>query len=201
MQARMTDNQDGHGEQVAGLLLRRRQKLGGRPKRCWNTGRPLVEHAVEVVRRPAAGRIHVVLGAARTTSRPSDLSGCVTVGNPGWAEGMGCSLRADWTHSGYRVTAALVSLVDQPGIDPALRPGCWGAFEDENSLVSAAYEGCAGIRCLFGAAHWAGITASADRHRGARPTCGTTRRAQAWWSARTWPTYDIDTEAPLSHLE
>ncbi|MGW5373488.1 nucleotidyltransferase family protein [Streptomyces sp. NPDC004009] len=203
----MTDNQDGHGEQVAGLLLAAGggRRLGGRPKALLeHRGRPLVEHAVEVLRAAGCGRIHVVLGAAADDVRArADLSGCVTVGNPDWAEGMGSSLRAGLDSlAGTGVTAALVSLVDQPGIGPAAAARVLGAFEDENSLVSAAYEGVRGHPVLFGAAHWAGITASATGDRGARAYLREHAAAlRLVECADVAEPYDIDTEADLSHLE
>ncbi|MFF9602129.1 NTP transferase domain-containing protein [Streptomyces sp. NPDC014684] len=203
----MTDNQDGHGEQVAGLLLAAGggRRLGGRPKALLeHRGRPLVEHAVEVLRAAGCRRIHVVLGAAADDVRArADLSGCVTVGNPGWTEGMGSSLRAGLDSlAGTGVTAALVSLVDQPGIGPAAAARVLGAFEDENSLVSAAYEGVRGHPVLFGAAHWAGITASATGDRGARAYLREHAAAlRLVECADVAEPYDIDTEADLSHLE
>ncbi|GEJ99801.1 nucleotidyltransferase family protein [Streptomyces sp. ATE26] len=203
----MTDNQDGHGEQVAGLLLAAGggRRLGGRPKALLeHRGRPLVEHAVEVLRVAGCRRIHVVLGAAADDVRArADLSGCLTVGNPGWAEGMGSSLRAGLDSlAGTGVTAALVSLVDQPGIGPAAAARVLEAFEDENSLVSAAYEGVRGHPVLFGAAHWAGITASATGDRGARAYLREHAAAlRLVECADVAEPYDIDTEADLSHLE
>jgi len=88
---------DTHGE-VAGLLLAAGggQRLGGRPKALLRyRGRPLVEHAVEVLRAGGCARVHVVLGAsARQVRESADLSGCVVVDNPRWEEGLASSLRA-----------------------------------------------------------------------------------------------------------
>ncbi|MFF2199713.1 NTP transferase domain-containing protein [Streptomyces sp. NPDC058145] len=203
----MTDNRDGHGERIAGLLLAAGggRRLGGRPKALLeHRGRPLVEHAVGVLRAAGCGRIHVVLGAAADDVRDrADLSGCVTVRNPDWAEGMGSSLRAGLgSLAGTGVTAALVSLVDQPGIGPAAMARVLGAYEDENSLVSAAYDGVRGHPVLFGAAHWAGVAASATGDRGARAYLREHAAAlRLVECADVAEPYDIDTEADLSHLE
>jgi nicotine blue oxidoreductase len=87
---------DTKGE-VAGLLLAAGggRRLGGRPKALLTyEGRPLVEHAVRVLRAGGCGPVHVVLGAAASEVRErADLSGCVLVDNPHWEEGMGSSLR------------------------------------------------------------------------------------------------------------
>lgn len=107
---------------VAGLLLAAGggRRLGGRPKALLrHRGRPLVEHAVRVLREGGCGPVHVVLGASSDRVREeADLSGCVLVDNPGWEEGMGSSLRAglDSLTAAAAVDAALVCLVDQPGI-------------------------------------------------------------------------------------
>src|SRR3954464_1621297 len=103
--------------QVAGLLLAAGggRRLGGRPKALLeHRGRPLVEHAVGVLRAagrprahggpgaPAGGvlraagctRVYVVLGAAAEAVRErAELGDCVLVENQQWADGMGSSLR------------------------------------------------------------------------------------------------------------
>ncbi|GCB44801.1 CTP:molybdopterin cytidylyltransferase [Streptomyces sp. NL15-2K] len=203
MQGRMTHTDD----EVAGLLLAAGggRRLGGRPKALLeHRGRPLVEHAVGVLRAAGCGRVHVVLGARATAVRErAELSGCVLVENPEWADGMGSSLRAGLDSlavTGAR--AALVSLVDQPGIGPEAVARVRAAYRDETSLVSAAYDGVRGHPVLFGAAHWAGIAATATGDRGARAylkaheeaitlvECGDVARP-----------YDIDTPDDLAHLE
>ncbi|MFC8096865.1 NTP transferase domain-containing protein [Streptomyces sp. NPDC057301] len=192
---------------VAGLLLAAGggRRLGGRPKALLrHRGRPLVEHAVGVLRAAGCARVHVVLGAqAATVREQAELGDCVLVDNPDWADGMGSSLRAgldSLADTGAR--AALVSLVDQPGIGPEAVARVLAAYGDEASLVSAAYDGVRGHPVLFGAAHWAGIAATATGDRGARAylkahedaiglvECGDVARP-----------YDIDTEADLIHLE
>ncbi|MGV9278150.1 nucleotidyltransferase family protein [Streptomyces griseosporeus] len=192
---------------VAGLVLAAGggRRLGGRPKALLtHRGRPLVEHAVAVLRAAGCTRVHVVLGAAADAVRErARLEGCVLVDNPDWAQGMGGSLRAGLDSlAGTGARAALVSLVDQPGIGPEAVARVRAAYRDETSLASAAYDGVRGHPVLFGAAHWAGIAATATGDQGARAylkahaaritlvECGDVARA-----------YDIDTEADLGHLE
>jgi nicotine blue oxidoreductase len=116
---------------------------------------------------------------------------------------MGSSLRAGLgSLAGSGARAALVSLVDQPGIGPEAVARVLAAYASPSTLAAAAYAGERGHPVLFGAAHWAGITASATGDRGARAylkahadavalvECGDVARA-----------YDIDTEADLVHLE
>ncbi|MEU5536948.1 nucleotidyltransferase family protein [Streptomyces sp. NPDC020362] len=202
----MTDKQDGH-EEIAGLLLAAGggRRLGGRPKALLqHRGRPLVEHAVGVLRAAGCGRIHVVLGAQADEVRArAELGGCLLVDNPDWAEGMGSSLRAGLgSLAATGVRAALVSLVDQPGIGPAAVARVLGAYEDEESLVSAAYDGVRGHPVIFGAAHWPGIAATATGDRGARAYLRDHAAAITLVEcADVAAAYDIDTEADLSHLE
>ncbi|WP_330308299.1 MULTISPECIES: nucleotidyltransferase family protein [unclassified Streptomyces] len=199
----MTENKD----QVAGLLLAAGggRRLGGRPKALLShRGRPLVEHAVAVLRAGGCTRVHVVLGAqAEVVRQRASLPGCVLVDNPEWEEGMGSSLRAGLDSlAGTGAPAALVSLVDQPGIGREAVARVLAAYESPLSLVAAAYDGERGHPVLFGAGHWAGIAATATGDRGARAylkahedaitlvECGDVAQA-----------YDIDTEGDLIHLE
>lgn len=199
----MTENND----QVAGLLLAAGggRRLGGRPKALLpHRGRPLVEHAIAVLRAGGCARVHVVLGARADAVRErAELSGCVLVDNPEWEEGMGSSLRAGLgSLAGTGARAALVSLVDQPGIGPQAVARVLGAYTSPASLAAAAYAGQRGHPVLFGAGHWSGIAAAAVGDQGARAylkahedavtlvECGDVAQA-----------YDIDTEADLVHLE
>ncbi|MFF9109965.1 NTP transferase domain-containing protein [Streptomyces sp. NPDC014805] len=192
---------------VAGLLLAAGggRRLGGRPKALLeHRGRPLVEHAVGVLRAAGCTRVHVVLGAAADAVRQrAGLEGCVLVDNPRWEEGMGSSLRAGLASlAGSGARAALVSLVDQPGIGPEAVARVLGAYEDERTLVSAAYDGVRGHPVLFGAAHWAGIAATASGDRGARAYLKEHADAvRLVECADVAQPYDIDTEADLGHLE
>ena len=199
----MTHNHD----QVAGLLLAAGggRRLGGQPKALLeHRGRPLVEYAAGVLRAAGCTRVHVVLGARADAVRErAVLTGCVLVDNPEWEEGMGSSLRAGLESlRGTGARAALVSLVDQPGIGPEAAARLLAAYRSPASLASASYEGERGHPVLLGGDHWAGITATATGDRGARAylrahadeitliECGDVARP-----------YDIDTVADLARLE
>ena len=163
-----------------------------------------MEYAVEVLRVAGCVRVHVVLGAAADVVRErADLSGCVVVENPDWGQGMGSSLRAGLTSlTGSGAGATLVTLVDQPGIGPEAVARVLAAYQNETSLVSAAYEGVRGHPVLLGAGHWAGIAAAATGDRGARAYLkaheGAITLVECGDVAQP---YDIDTESDLTHLE
>ncbi|MFI0038176.1 NTP transferase domain-containing protein [Streptomyces mutabilis] len=194
-------------EQVAGLLLAAGggRRLGGRPKALLeHRGHPLVEHAIAALRAAGCARVHVVLGARADAVRErAALDGCVVLENPDWERGMGSSLRAGLASlTGTGARAALVSLVDQPGIGAEAMARVRAGYRDGASLVSAAYAGARGHPVLLGADHWPDVVATATGDRGARAylreheaeitlvECGDVARP-----------YDIDTEADLRHLE
>jgi CTP:molybdopterin cytidylyltransferase MocA len=159
---------------IAALLLAAGggRRLGGRPKALLSHhGRPLVEHAVRTLRDGGcAPDVHVVLGAAADeVRRRADLSGCVPLENPDWATGMGTSLRAGLQAlAGSDTGAALVLLVDQPGVGAEAVSRVRAAYRSPGTLAAAAYGGRRGHPVLLGAAHWAGVAAEASGDRGAR---------------------------------
>ncbi|MFD3825169.1 NTP transferase domain-containing protein [Streptomyces sp. NPDC058625] len=201
--------------QVAGLLLAAGggRRLGGRPKALLtHRGRPLVEHAVRALRAGGCERVHVVLGARADDVRArAALPDCVLVDNPDWEQGMGSSLRAGLASlAGTEARAALVLLVDQPGIGPQAVARVLAAYAAQeaqdaplpDTLLSAAYAGVRGHPVLFGAAHWAGVAATATGDRGARAYLKEHAEAIALVECGdVAEAYDIDTEEDLSHLE
>ncbi|XIE80792.1 NTP transferase domain-containing protein [Streptomyces sp. SBR177] len=194
---------------IAGLLLAAGggRRLGGRPKALLpHRGRPLVEHAVRTLREGGCEVVHVVLGAAAERVRAeAELPGCVLVDNPDWAEGMGSSLRVglgSLRAAALPVDAALVSLVDQPGIGAAAVARVHGAYDGRRALAAASYEGRRGHPVLFGADRWAGIAAGAVGDRGARDYLAAHRDAITLVDCSdVAEPYDIDTEADLDRLE
>ncbi|WP_425828009.1 nucleotidyltransferase family protein [Streptomyces fractus] len=194
-------------ETVAGLLLAAGggRRLGGRPKALLqHRGRPLVEHAVRTLRAGGCDPVHVVLGAAAGDVRArAVLEGCQVTENPDWEEGMGSSLRAGLgALADTSASAALVLLVDQPGIGAAAVARVLAAYDSPATLAAAAYGGERGHPVLFGRDHWTGIAASASGDRGARAylkeRAGVLELVECGDIAEA---YDIDTEADLEHLE
>ena len=157
---------------VAGLVL---AAGGGRrygmPKALVEyEGSLLVERAVRTA-RAVCDPVLVVLGArAVDVWRTADLDGATVLANRDWPSGMASSLRTGldglrgWPG---RVDAALVTLVDMPGMTAeALRAVAAHATPD--ALAIAAYDGVRGHPVLLGRDHWAGVAETATGDEGAR---------------------------------
>ncbi|MFJ2778036.1 NTP transferase domain-containing protein [Kitasatospora sp. NPDC087315] len=150
------------------------RRLGGRPKALVRyRGRPLVEHAVAVVRAGGCTEVAVVLGAARERVRATaHLPGCRLADNPDWADGMGSSLRAGLAALAPEASAALVMLVDTPGVTPAAVARLLTAHRAGADLAAAAYGGRRGHPVLIGARYFAEAAAGATGDTGARALLG-----------------------------
>jgi molybdenum cofactor cytidylyltransferase/nicotine blue oxidoreductase len=157
---------------VAGLVL---AAGGGRrygmPKALVELdGSLLVERAVRTA-RAVCDPVLVVLGAqAVDVWRQADLDGATVLANRDWATGMASSLRTGldglrgWPG---RVDAALVLLVDMPGMTPAALARMAG-HASPGALAVASYGGVRGHPVLLGRDHWAGVAATATGDEGAR---------------------------------
>ncbi|MEV0844920.1 NTP transferase domain-containing protein [Streptomyces sp. NPDC049954] len=208
---------------VVGVLLAAGggRRLGGRPKALLRGGGLLlVERGVAALRDGGCARVHVVLGARshevrrRVEERSAGTDGSrhgvtglaesVTwVENPLWESGMGSSLRAGLTSlDGTGAGAALICLVDQPGIGAAAVARVARAYQGSGSLACAAYEGRRGHPVLLGADRWPAVAASAVGDRGAR---GYLREREAELTlvecGDVAQPYDIDTAADLGRLD
>ena len=141
-------------------------------------GSLLVERAVRTA-RAVCDPVLVVLGAqAVDVWRQADLGGSAVLANKDWESGMASSLRTGL--EGLRgwpdqVDAALITLVDMPGMTPEAlekvrHEGSPGA------LAVATYDGVRGHPVLLGRDHWAGVIETADRRRGRPPLPRRARR-------------------------
>ncbi|MEU7045713.1 nucleotidyltransferase family protein [Streptomyces varsoviensis] len=161
---------------VAGLLLAAGggRRLGGRPKALLEyRGTPLVERAARELLAGGCASVRVVLGAAaervRARTDLAALTGHEPLVNPDWERGMGSSLRVGLgSLTGSGASAALVMLVDQPGMGAEAVARVLAAHRAGADLVAASYEGRRGHPVLFGAARWPEVAASATGDRGAR---------------------------------
>lgn len=162
------------GMRVHGLLLAAGsgRRMGG-PKALLRAddGESYVERGVRVLTEGGCDRVLVVLGAAADEVGPlvEELGVDVTVA-PGWAEGMGASLRTGLADpSLVDVDAVVVGLVDLPDVDASVvRRLLDKAPPLPGALARASYDGHPGHPVLIGREHWTGVVETAEGDRGAR---------------------------------
>lgn len=146
--------------------------------RRYGMPKALVEHEGSLLVERAVGTaaavcdpVLVVLGAqAVEVWRTARLDNVVVLANKDWESGMASSLRTgleglrSWPG---RIDAALLLLVDMPGMTPeALRRVADHAAPD--ALAVATYEGVRAHPVLLGREHWAGVAETATGDEGAR---------------------------------
>lgn len=148
---------------VAGLVLAAGggRRLG-RPKALLEVdGERLVDRAVRALREGGLPTVYVVQGAA-----PLHVPTAVVVDNPDWADGMAGSLRRGL--AAVEQDAALVMLVDTPGIGGAVVARLVAAFREGARAVLATYGGVPGNPALIAREHWAEVLTLASGDVGAR---------------------------------
>jgi CTP:molybdopterin cytidylyltransferase MocA len=157
---------------AAGLLLAAGAgRRMGTPKALVEVdGEPLVRRALRALDEGGAAPVVVVLGARAAAVRALLPPGVEAVEAAGWADGMGASLRAGLAALTGRdgPDAALVHLVDLPGVPAAAVARLLAAGTGAAVLARAAYRGRPGHPVLLGRAHWAGVGAAAVGDAGAR---------------------------------
>lgn len=155
--------------EVAGLVLAAGAgRRYGMPKALVPyRGSLLVRRAAGVLRDAGVARTLVVVGAQATRVRAAAPE-LTYVENPQWATGMASSLRAGLAAlAGTAAGAAVVVLVDMPGVTPAaVRATVAGAAPD--ALIMGGYDGRRSHPVVLGRDHWAGVAESATGDRGAR---------------------------------
>jgi nicotine blue oxidoreductase len=160
------------GADVAGVVLAAGagNRFGG-PKALVRVGdATLVERAVRtLVDGGCRTPVHVVLGKDLGAPLPV-IAGMRPSWNPTWQEGIGSSLRhALATVEDLReVAAAVVLLVDQPGVRPAAVERLIAAYREGAIVAVATYAGRRGHPVLLSRTTWADVRARATGDSGAR---------------------------------
>ena len=143
----------------------------GRPKSLVELdGEPLLLRALRVLRSGGCEPLLVVLGAAAERVRPHVPADVTVVVEPGWAEGMGASLRAGLAAlASLRPApdAALIHLVDLPGVTERA-VGRLAALSTPDVVARAGYSGRPAHPVLIGRSHWPDVAATATGDAGAR---------------------------------
>ncbi|TXR52275.1 DUF4031 domain-containing protein [Quadrisphaera setariae] len=139
-------------------------------------GEPWLVQRVRALRDGGCDRVLVVLGAQAGSARQLVPPGADVVVAQDWADGMSASLRAGLAALAAAeppVAAALVALVDTPGLRPDVVRRVLGAVPTPrptpSALARATYGGRPGHPVLLGRAHWSAAAAAARGDRGAGP--------------------------------
>lgn len=150
---------------VAGLVLAggAGRRFGGPKALAEIAGERLVDRAVRTLREGGAAPVYVVSGAVEL-----DVEGAAVVPNPDWASGMGSSMRVGLAAMPAEVGAAVILLVDQPGISGPAVARLVDVADGEDVLATATYDGRQGHPVLIGRAHWPEAVATAVGDVGAR---------------------------------
>ncbi|MEU6730535.1 nucleotidyltransferase family protein [Nonomuraea wenchangensis] len=147
---------------MAGLLLAagRGERLGTPKALVEYDGERLLDRGVRLLAEGGCHPVVVVLGAA-----DAQVRGAVAVRNPGWASGMGSSLRAGLAALPEEAEGVVIALVDQP----LIRPGAVRALiEARAGLAVATYGGRRRNPVLIAREHFAEVAERAVGDVGAR---------------------------------
>ncbi|WP_322780027.1 nucleotidyltransferase family protein [Frankia sp. Cas4] len=190
---------------VGGLVLAAGagRRFGGPKALATLDGEPLVERAARLLAAGGCAPVFVVLGAAAAeVTRSATLPGAQVVLAPGWAEGMGSSLRRGLDAvADTALDAVIIALVDQPLIGPQAVRRLLDAHASGAVAAVATYGGQPRNPVLLRRETWAEVCAHARGDVGAR----------AWLHANpnrvvtvacdgTGSPDDIDTPADLARL-
>jgi CTP:molybdopterin cytidylyltransferase MocA len=156
----------------AGLVLAAGggSRFGG-PKALARWGDELfVERVVTTLRTAGCAPIVVVLGAAAAdVAASAQLDEAVVVVNDAWPTGMGSSLCTGLAAlADLRAPAAVVMLVDQPQVSPAVVRRLVDSWSEGVAAVSASYDGRRRNPVLLDASVWPTVSARAVGDVGAR---------------------------------
>ena len=145
------------------------RRMGGVPKALLAPpgGAPLVRQAVATLQAGGCRDVVVVVGAQADAVAAACPAGCRIAAARDWPEGMGASLRAG-LGAVPDGAAAVVLLVDTPGITAAAVQRVVRAYDGPDALIAACYAGRRGHPVLIGARHRSAVAASARADSGAR---------------------------------
>lgn len=129
-------------------------------------GTPFLQRAIAALREGGCEPLLVVLGAQAERARDLALGAEVVV-NDDWESGMGSSLGVGLAALPGSADAALVLLVDTPGIGAAAVARV-SSYATPDVVAMATYDGRRGHPVLLGREHWPEVIRTAVGDAGAR---------------------------------
>jgi len=126
-----------------------------------------LDRATTALRTGGCGDILVVLGAEAEWARTLVPSGIAVTAATDWMAGLSASLRAGLAAAPPDATAALITLVDLPGLPAAAVARLLESPLTPATLRRATYGGRPGHPVVIGRDHWTAAAATAEGDRGA----------------------------------
>lgn len=157
---------------VAGVVLAAGagRRFGGFKALAWLGGGSLVGRAVRALVQAGCTPVLVVSNPGWPPGAPGDVAGARLLANPGWAEGMGASLRLALEQPEVAgADAVALLLADTPLIGAECLARVLDAGHGPGALVQATYAGARAHPVLIGREHMPGVRATAVGDVGARP--------------------------------
>lgn len=130
-------------------------------------GMPWLHRAVTALRDGGCNSVLVVLGADAAHAHALVPAEATVVVAEHWAAGLSASLRAGLTAAPPEATAAVVTLVDLPGLPSTAVEQILAAPVGPATLRRATYDGRPGHPVVIGRDHWLAAATSAEGDRGA----------------------------------
>jgi molybdenum cofactor cytidylyltransferase len=130
-------------------------------------GMPWLHRAVAALRGGGCDSVLVVLGADAALARALVPAEATVVVAEDWVEGLSASLRAGLGAAPPDATAAVVTLVDLPGLPAAAVERLLAPPLDPATLRRATYEARPGHPVVLGRDHWPAAATSAHGDHGA----------------------------------
>ena len=176
----------------------------GRPKALVQfRGATLLQRCAQTLAEAGCDPVVVVVGAEAPTivSGARGVTGCVVV-NPHWEGGVATSLRAGLAAlTSDDVQAAVVALVDQPLVTPAVVQRLIAAWRAGAPAAAASYGGAVRNPVLLGRDIWSEVLSAAHDDEGARVWLrANPERVSAVACDDVGAPDDIDTRADLRRL-
>lgn len=175
----------------------------GQPKALVrHDGEPLVGRGIRLLRDGGCTSVTVVLGAAADqVAAEVDLANATVCENPGWASGMGSSLRAGLAALVADVDVVVVALVDQPLVGAEAVRRLLAAGADGAVAAVASYDGEPRNPVLLARSVWPAVAATAVGEAGARPFLRAHPELVRMVDCTdTGSAYDVDTPDDLRRL-
>ncbi|HEX2143550.1 MAG TPA: nucleotidyltransferase family protein [Glycomyces sp.] len=187
---------------TAGLVLAAGagKRFGGPKALIEYDDRNMLDRAVATLHAGGCRQVLAVLGAGAEQALSAATEAFTPVLNRRWGQGLSTSLKVGLAAVPERYDGVVVTLVDQPRIEPEAVRRVIAAAEEGATVAVASYEGRRGHPMYFAREHLGAIAAGAAGDRGARDFLAANESLIREVACPGDPV-DIDTRADLAALQ